>query len=129
MVSMINKKYIKYLVIMFGMLVAALAFSILEILYLAEKDGNPARIISMLDYLVNAQNAIVTGINFYIFAVIIALGTILLTDNDYSYNTIIKYGRNKLYYRQIAKIILMALFFSSSFFLINLVISKGKSVL
>ena len=55
----------------------------------------------MLDYLVNAQNAIVTGINFYIFAVIIALGTILLTDNDYSYNTIIKYGRNKLYYRQI----------------------------
>jgi hypothetical protein len=109
MVSMINKKYIKYLVIMFGMLVAALAFSILEILYLAEKDGNPARIISMLDYLVNAQNAIVTGINFYIFAVIIALGTILLTDNDYSYNTIIKYGRNKLYYRQIAKIILMAL--------------------
>jgi hypothetical protein len=30
---------------MFGMLVAALAFSILEILYLAEKDGNPARII------------------------------------------------------------------------------------
>ena len=48
------------------------------------------RIISMLDYLVNAQNAIVTGINFYIFAVIIALGTILLTDNDYSYNTIIK---------------------------------------
>ena len=127
MVSMINKKYIKYLVIMFGMLVAALAFSILEILYLAEKDGNPARIISMLDYLVNAQNAIVTGINFYIFAVIIALGTILLTDNDYSYNTIIKYGRNKLYYRQIAKIILMALFFSSSFFLINLVISKGKS--
>ena len=46
MVSMINKKYIKYLVIMFGMLVAALAFSILEILYLAEKDGNPARIIN-----------------------------------------------------------------------------------
>ena len=35
MVSMINKKYIKYLVIMFGMLVAALAFSILEILYLS----------------------------------------------------------------------------------------------
>ena len=32
-----------------------------------------------------------------------------------------------MYYRQIAKIILMALFFSSSFFLINLVISKGKS--
>ena len=43
MVSMINKKYIKYLVIMFGMLVATLAFSILEILYLAEKDGNPAK--------------------------------------------------------------------------------------
>ena len=49
---------------MFGMLVAALAFSILEILYLAEKDGNPARIISMLDYLVNAQNAIVKELTF-----------------------------------------------------------------
>ena len=54
-------------------------------------------------------------------------GDILITKMTSSINTIIKYGRNKLYYRQIAKIILMALFFSSSFFLINLVISKGKS--
>ena len=111
MVSMVNKKYIKYSLIISCMLIAALFFSILEIMYLSEKNGNPAMVISTFDYLACAQNSIVAGINFYIFAVVIALETVLLTDNDYSYNAIIRYGRSNLFYRQVVKIILTALCF------------------
>ena len=128
MVSMVNKKYIKYSLIVSCMLIAALFFSILEIMYLSEKNGNPAMVISTFDYLACAQNSIVAGINFYIFAVVIALETVLLTDNDYSYNAIIRYGRSNLFYRQVVKIILTALCFSSIFFWINFTMSLDKSV-
>lgn len=121
-----SKKVIRHFILCLAMLLCGLILSMLDIYQFDEKVRNMPLDVCMFDYLTRGASSIISGINFYIFAIVSMFCTAFLIEEDYIYNVILRRGKKKSFKSQISRAFLLSIGFSLIFFAILFIVSLSK---
>jgi len=122
-----SKKIIKHFILFFTMLLCGLMLSMLEIYQFNERVRNMPLDVCLFDYLTRGASSIISGINFYIFAIVSIFCTAFLIEEDYIYGVILRRGKRNMFRSQVRRVFLLSISFSLIFFVIIFIVLLNKS--